>query len=472
MKKLLCLLACSLGLAAAATGCAMSPERLCTRVQQAVAETPATSADMETDITMTFTDPETGIQVDADGSYQITSRVTRDPKASQLSMDAQVEVMGVTVPVTVESYTLVEDGMLTTYTGIDGLWQRFTAQDIDLQEAAPLWEQPADQLTIDREQDTWNDIPVYCLTGSIPGAQMSDFLHSLMESMTSAADSGAGGQADAELWQAMEQMDLSGVTVDVRTMIDAESYLPLKQKTTIHGMDQAMASVWEALTDGMEIGMPEEYTVTIRLGYDEQEPIILPEEAPAVADRYERLQEGNSDNGDGTYTIQESGVYLDVRPPAGYTVTQNGYDSVSMAADDDDRVVVYQLYICQPGDDMTMLPVNDEYYLSEQGYFVFRTGAQTLADGVWMDMMYITDYPLYDQLVTYLCTRITTDEYGNSYWLLVTVFDGGYTRDTLPEGLVDVGSYFDNVALADLTSPSAFGGDASVLDLPEGTQAI
>ena len=156
MKKLLCLLACSLGLAAAATGCAMSPERLCTRVQQAVAETPATSADMEADITMTFTDPETGIQVDADGSYQITSRVTRDPKASQLSMDAQVEVMGVTVPVTVESYTLVEDGMLTTYTGVDGLWQRFTARDIDLQEAAPLWEQPADQLTIDREQEGWD----------------------------------------------------------------------------------------------------------------------------------------------------------------------------------------------------------------------------------------------------------------------------------------------------------------------------
>lgn len=60
--------------------------------------------------------------------------------------------------------------------------------------------------------------------------------------------------------------------------------------------------------------------------YEPVEPCVLPEGAKEAAEQDQRLQEGNPDNGDGTFTIQERGYYVDVAAPEGYELESSGYD--------------------------------------------------------------------------------------------------------------------------------------------------
>ena len=73
--------------------------------------------------------------------------------------------------------------------------------------------------------------------------------------------------------------------------------------------------------------------------YEPVEPCVLPEGAKEAAEQAQRLLEGNPDNGDGTFTIQESGYYTDITAPEGYVLDYVNYDEVDFYNEELDRKV-------------------------------------------------------------------------------------------------------------------------------------
>ena len=73
--------------------------------------------------------------------------------------------------------------------------------------------------------------------------------------------------------------------------------------------------------------------------YEPVEPCVLPEGAKEAAEQDQRLQEGNPDNGDGTFAIQERGCYVDVAAPEGYELESSGCDQVNFYNEELDRLV-------------------------------------------------------------------------------------------------------------------------------------
>ena len=86
--------------------------------------------------------------------------------------------------------------------------------------------------------------------------------------------------------------------------------------------------------------------------YEPVEPCVLPEGAKEAAEQDQRLQEGNPDNGDGTFAIQERGCYVDVAAPEGYELESSGCDQVNFYNEELDRLVCYPMWITIDSNDL------------------------------------------------------------------------------------------------------------------------
>ena len=74
-------------------------------------------------------------------------------------------------------------------------------------------------------------------------------------------------------------------------------------------------------------------------------------DAKEAAEQAQRLLEGNPDNGDGTFTIQESGYYTDITAPEGYVLDYVNYDEVDFYNEELDRKVCYQMWTTADSND-------------------------------------------------------------------------------------------------------------------------
>ena len=459
MKHRTILLAAALGLLVTTAGCGMTTETLQQRTAEALAATPATSLEGEYGYTMTLEEPTTGVTMEVELSCAMEGTICAEPQTIYMKMDMDATVMGITVPVNMEVYGFGEQGV--AYTRLGDVWTKSNLPDTQMntQTSIELWNQPTDTLTLDRETTPVGEAEAYRLSGTVTGDQMQAMLDSMLQSVASVIEQDTqNGEDQQEALDLAGKMDLTSITADVVTLIDTETFLPVQQDATIHGMDQAMAPMMEAIDESVKVTLPQEMTLHFTLGYEPVEPAVLPEGAAESAERYARLLEGNPDNGDGTYTIQESGAYLDVSTPEGYALEDSGYDMVCFRSETDDRTVQYQLYYLPAGvgtlEDVPFIDQQEAYALEPDGVCrAYLAGPTPVGPDSWTDVLATGDYDPYDFTRLYNWTKIAETTDGMEYWLMVIIQDGGNSRDTKPEEMADMNMYFENIAPGDPTQP-------------------
>lgn len=263
----------------ALAGCGkMTPEKLTVKTAAALAGKPMTSMEMELGMTMSLT--AEGFSMDMDMAVAGDMVMDSDPYQSYTNMEMTMDLMGQSITETSETYVLVEDDQLTTYTYAESMdiWTKTSvpfSPEAMAQQSSYDWlaELSPDMLTLAEETQILNERKVYVLNCTITGEQ----LQAMMDSMPGMADT----MADA----GMSGPDMTALTVPAVFYIDAETFLPAKIEMEIQGMDEMMAGMMEeslgadmeALGMEMEIGTVR--MVYAQIGYEDVTVPTLPAEA-------------------------------------------------------------------------------------------------------------------------------------------------------------------------------------------------
>ena len=423
----------ALALAAAAalalSGCGpMTAEKLAGKVNQAVEKTPYSQAEVDMTMGMSLAEATTGVELDLEFQIGGQMQVSYEPATIYEKLDCTVEIMGLRVPTSMEVYILQEGDKLATYTNTAGSWTRSEA-DVSTQtsESASIaiWDLPAEQLAIDEEVTELDGTPALCLTGEVTGqdaAQAMGLLFNSLEESNSLPDE------DMMLEQAPESIDWDKVTAQVITYVDSETYLPLQEEITLSGLEEAMSIPQDTGSVSCRI---QDTRITVRYtSYEPVDPCVLPEGAKEAAAQTQRLQEGNPDNGDGTYTLQESGFYVDITAPEGYTLKETDYDEVDFYNEELDRLVRYQVFLTQDSNDFyfwdmvseeEFLYAGESYTSGRMEYDILDAGSFTYClDGY----TYQGDYRGGNY---YAWAHLDDTFYG---WIVVSIYDGGEKQDS------------------------------------------
>lgn len=429
-------LALAAGAALVLSGCGpMTPKKLAAKVEKAVEQTPYSQAELDMTLEMSLAEPTTGIEMDVGFQIGGEMQVSYDPSTVYENLDCTIEIMGLRVPSSMEVYTLQEGDKLATYTNTAGSWTRSesdpAAQTSETASIA-LWDLPADQLTIDEEVTELDGTPAYCLTGTVSGQQLSQAMGFLFNSL---GDTGGLPDQDMLLEDAPADIDWDQVSAQMVAYVDSNTYLPLREEITLSGLDEAMDLPQTEGSVSLQIKNTR-MTVTYT-SYEPVSPCVLPEGAKEAAAQSQRLLEGNPDNGDGTYTLQESGFYVDIQAPEGYTLAGTNYDEVDFYNEELDRTVRYQVYITADSNDLwfwQMVCDEESLYAGE----VFTNGRMASKYLTTDNFTYCVDGFTYSgENYTagnyYAWANLDDTFYG---WVVVTIYDGGKKQDsaiTTPE---------------------------------------
>lgn len=422
----------ALGLAAMAmlalSGCgAMTPEKLAGKIRQAVEKTPCSQMEMDMVVDMTMAEPTSGIEMDLGIRMAGQMQMSYDPDTAYENLEVTVEMMGIRMPANMEIYVLQEGGVNVSYTNVEGNWTRSELEDFQQtgeSGSVAIWDLPAEQLSIDEEVTELEGAPAVCLNAEVTGEDVSQALGLLFNNLE-------GSLLDEEMLIGEDQggIDWEQVTAQVATYTDPKTFLPIRQEITVSGLGEALSGLMgdEAFTLGIrnaEVTM--DYT-----SYEPVEPCVLPEGAKEAAEQNQRLQEGNPDNGDGTFTIQERGYYVDVAAPEGYELESSGYDQVNFYNEELDRLVCYQMWITVDSNDLFFWDMVIE---EEVNY----TGSEDIGDPMSEfkvtdtgDFLFCGEGFTYDGACkgrNYYAWANLDD--GFCSWILVKIYDGGNTVDS------------------------------------------
>lgn len=215
--------------------------------------------------------------------------------------------------------------------------------------SAAIWNLPPEQLSIDEEVTELEGTPAICLIGQITGKEISQALGFLFSSLENSA--GLSGENQPEI-------DWEKITAQVSAYVNKETYLPLRAQISVQGLDEVLAGL---MGNGASLSIQNADITVEYASYEPVEPCVLPEGAKEAAEQAQRLLEGNPDNGDGTFTIQESGYYTDITAPEGYVLDYVNYDEVDFYNEELDRKVCYQMWTTADSNDFLFWDlVNEE----------------------------------------------------------------------------------------------------------------
>lgn len=414
----------------ALSGCgAMTPEKLTAKIQQAVEKTPYSQAEMDMALDMTMAEPSTGIEVDLGIQMGGQMQMSYDPDTVYENLEIAIEMLGIRMPTNLEIYILPEEDGIASYTNIGGMWTRAeldavpqTGEGLSI----ALWDLPPEQLSIDEDVTELEGDPAICLTGQVTGqdvAQAVEFLLGNLEESESMLDE------DMLIREGQGDVDWEQVTAQVSAYVDPKTFLPLREEISIEGLDQALAGQLESAELSVSVqnaSMTVDYT-----SYEPAQPCTLPEGAKAAVEQTQRLLEGNPDNGDGTFTIQESGYYVDITAPEGYELEYTNYDAVEFYNPELDRRVCYQMWMTVDSNDLffwdMMAEESYQYKGGDDGsdpWARFRTADTD-------DFAFCVDDFEYQGACKgrnfYAWANLDDEFYS---WILVKVYDGGDTQDT------------------------------------------
>lgn len=431
MKKVKALLALGLGAAAVLvlSGCgAMTPEKLAARVQQAMERTPYSQTETDLSLDMTLVDSATDIEMDLGLQIQGQTQTTYDPYTVYENLEMTVEMLGVRVPTAMEVYLLPEGEEMAAYTHTGDSWLRSSFGPVPQDFSLPILDLPARQLSLDQEGVQVNGTRAVCLRGVLTGEDVSQAVGQLFLGLEQNSLWGQDLFPQGEL----DQVPWEEVSAQIVLYIDPDSYLVLRQEVTIDGLEQALSGLVQDSGVSFQVGtasMAIDYT-----SYQPAEPCVLPEGAKEAAAQAQRLLEGNPDNGDGTYTIQESGYYTDVTAPEGYVLEHMDYDQVVFYSQELDRRVRYQMWVTADSNDLffwDMVSQEQELYNADDGTDRMAKFETMRTDGFVFCVDGYTFQGAYSGNNRYAWANMDD---GFCNWILVTIYDGGNTRDSTLTG--------------------------------------
>ena len=133
----------------------MSPQQTAERVAANMAETPCTAASvtgqMELSIGMG------GMEVDTTVSVEESLVYSPDPMQGYMNLEMSYELMGIRVPMTLESYLLEEDGKMVQYLHSDDIWMCADADTSMVQAGTAVQFDNPENLTFDKEVEELDD---------------------------------------------------------------------------------------------------------------------------------------------------------------------------------------------------------------------------------------------------------------------------------------------------------------------------
>lgn len=392
-----------------------TPEQVLEKMQAAITETPYSKAQIVMDMTMALDAGDQGVQ---EISTTITNDliISQDPLSSYTSSTVDASYDGESMQTSAESYSVVEEGELVSYSHSSGIWIKLsTGQTIEeLKSFTSSINIDTNNVVIDETVTELNGKPVICLTTQLSGSSMDGFLDSMLEGI------GLDSSAMSEGAETVASFDFSALSCDAKIILDKETYLPISEEVLISGMSDVLAPLYSTL--GMTVDITT-CTATISfLSYEVQDEILLPEGASEKAAAWERLIAGDPENGDGTFTIREGSYLMDITTPEGFELEEKGYDHVYFTRDDH-RQIKYTMHYGAADNfaaeiDSTLnrygdLPKNisREQMTLEGGNFTFDC-----------DIIGV-EWSSYEEGLTYAWTELGNDGIAN-YYLFVEVTDG------------------------------------------------
>ena len=210
----------------------MSPQQTAERMAANMAKTPCTAASvtgqMELSIGMN------GMEVDTTVSVEESLVYSADPMQAYMDLEMNYELMGIRVPMTLESYLLEEDSKMVQYLHSDDIWMCADADTSMVQAGTAVQFDEPENLTFDEEVEELDGTPAVCLVGTLSGDTLSPILGSMLGELAGSREQGGDLQ---------EQADLSGVSADVRMYVNKETCLPIRMECSVAGLDTVMNSM-------------------------------------------------------------------------------------------------------------------------------------------------------------------------------------------------------------------------------------
>lgn len=304
-----------------------TPAQVVEKMQRALDKAPCSHAQMVVDIAMTLDGGESGtLELTASTTNDI--QITQKPVSGYTTAAVEVTYDGETNRTFTENYAVVEDGGLVSYIHSNGVWLKLstgqTAEDL-AKSASTVSVEPS-SAAIDEAVTEYQGKEVICLTTRLSGDALQATLGGMLESVSQQ------GGALAEGAEAMGAIDYAALTCDARIYLDEQTYLPLAEEMTFSGLSDVLAPLYAQA--GITVDVTDCTASAVFLSYEAQEAAVLPQGAAEKAETWARLLSGEPDNGDGTFTIREGTVLLDIVPPQGFEVSDTGYDHVYFTRDD------------------------------------------------------------------------------------------------------------------------------------------
>lgn len=253
-----------------------TPEEIWTASQKASAGLQCTKMDMTMDMGMTMELPVEGMALSMRMDIRMDGTVitNTDPIASRSDMTMDMKVSAPDLGVNqqnqmeMQSYSVVENGELVSYTETMGTWVR-TATGMNPEDVVKYADEILNvaNLTFQKDETVteWEGTPAICLTTTVTGDAVQSVLDITMQGM------------EESMAEGMEALDFSAMTCPTRIYLDAETYLPLAQEVEIQGMGEVMGTILGE--EGLDMDVDTCTAVVRYRSFDSQEPIVLPQEA-------------------------------------------------------------------------------------------------------------------------------------------------------------------------------------------------
>lgn len=303
-----------------------TPEEVLAKMQAALTETPCGQAQMIMEMAMTLDGGEYGkLEMSTKTTNEFT--ISQEPISGYTTATVDVDYGGEKSQSFTENYSVIEDGVLVSYIHSDGIWLKAsTGQTVEglAKSASPYID--ATTVAIDETDKEYDGKEAICLTTQITGDGLQAALGGMLDGL---AQQGGDLESAAETAGAI---DYSALTCDACIYVDKETYLPLAEEMTFTGMSDVLNPLYEQM--GMTVDVTSCNASAVFTSYEAQEEIKLPDGAAEKAEAWTRLLSGEPDNGDGTFTIREGAVLIDIVPPEGFELTDKGYDHVYFKRDD------------------------------------------------------------------------------------------------------------------------------------------
>lgn len=434
----------------------LTPAQITEKMQEALSRTPCSKLETLMDMSMSVDAGEAG-KMDMTIQNKTEMTITQNPVSSYAAATVDMDIAGQTTQTVSESYSIIENNEIVSYVNSSGIWMKVpTGQSPeDYSKSAAALTVDTANLTIDESVTEWNGKKVVALKFEATGDALQETIDEILGGMGN-----LGGTLDSAT-DLIGSADYTKLKCSSVIYLDAGTYLPLYQEQTFDGMTEVMAPVFQQL--GVSVDVSGCTAALTFLSYDAQAEVTLPDGAAEKAEAWTRLLANEPDNGDGTFTIREGMVLIDLAHPEGFEVAEKDYDHVTFKRDDYRQITYMMSYITgeqTPGSGEYFIIQNDKAenrWTTMGGGNVQRQQVPVETDTLAFtcDLLATTWESGREDANFYAWTPIANDGTG-TYYLYVEVTDGyndglGFSKnaDITSDEFI---AYLNAATLSNLTS--------------------